>query len=194
MWILVCLRLKCKLCAVLKPWTYLTIYTWLMQLYFLLERYTYCAEIQCFSLEYWIPALSFSLSQTPPQRGSRQDPGNRYRSHIKGKTCGKGARSGIKYSVKITFVCVCNLLVIKIHGIIFPMHYNETPKNPKKYFYSHIWIKVVLQGYPRCPDSHILSECHRLYDLDRCIVCKKKETNVSPSFHRYIWSSRKNTG
>ncbi len=26
-------------------------------------------------------------------------------------------------------------------------------------------IKVVLQGYPRCPDSHDLSECHHVYDL-----------------------------
>ncbi len=28
-------------------------------------------------------------------------------------------------------------------------------------------IKVVLGGYPRCPDSHDLSECHHLYDLGR---------------------------
>ncbi len=98
-----------------------------------------CAEIQWFSWKYWIPALTFSLSQTPPKRGSRQDPGNRYRSHIKGKTCSEGAHSGFKYNVNITFVCVCNLLVIKIHGIIFPLCYNELPKNPKKYFYSQGW-------------------------------------------------------
>ena len=30
-------------------------------------------------------------------------------------------------------------------------------------------LKVVLQGSPRCPDIHDLSECHRLYDLGRHI-------------------------
>ena len=30
-------------------------------------------------------------------------------------------------------------------------------------------IKVVLEGYCRCPDSHDLSECHHLYDLGRHI-------------------------
>ena len=28
-------------------------------------------------------------------------------------------------------------------------------------------IKVVLQGYPRCPESYDLSECQHLYDLGR---------------------------
>ncbi len=28
-------------------------------------------------------------------------------------------------------------------------------------------LKVVLEGYCRCPDSHDLSECHHLYDLGR---------------------------
>ncbi len=31
-------------------------------------------------------------------------------------------------------------------------------------------IKVVLEGYRRCPDSHDLSECHHLYDLGRHIL------------------------
>ena len=30
-------------------------------------------------------------------------------------------------------------------------------------------VKVVLGGYPRCPDNHDLSKCHRLYDLGRHI-------------------------
>ncbi len=30
-------------------------------------------------------------------------------------------------------------------------------------------FKVVLGGYPRCPDSHDLSECHHLYDLGKQI-------------------------
>ena len=28
-------------------------------------------------------------------------------------------------------------------------------------------VKVVLEGYRRCPDSHDLSECRHLYDLGR---------------------------
>ncbi len=30
-------------------------------------------------------------------------------------------------------------------------------------------LKVVLEGYHRCPDSHDLRECHHLYDLGRHI-------------------------
>ncbi len=30
-------------------------------------------------------------------------------------------------------------------------------------------VKVVLEGYRRCPDSHDLSECHHMYDLGRHI-------------------------
>ncbi len=30
-------------------------------------------------------------------------------------------------------------------------------------------LKVVLGGFPRCPDNHDMSKCHRLYDLGRHI-------------------------
>ncbi len=45
-------------------------------------------------------------------------------------------------------------------------------------------FKVVLGGYPRCTDSHDLSECHHLYDLGRhsCI----KGTSGEP--RHCIWT------
>ncbi len=35
--------------------------------------------------------------------------------------------------------------------------------------FSICFIKVVLEGYPRCPNSHDLSECHHPYGLGRHI-------------------------
>ncbi len=31
-------------------------------------------------------------------------------------------------------------------------------------------FKVVLEGYPRCPDSHDLNECHHLYDTGKAYI------------------------
>ncbi len=47
---------------------------------------------------------------------------------------------------------------------------NWPARHPTKkcsYFNSHVNLKVVLQGYPRCPNSHDLSKHHHPYDLDR---------------------------
>ena len=40
-------------------------------------------------------------------------------------------------------------------------------------------FKVVLGGYPRCPDNHDLSKCHRLYDLGRHMAAKNHLTPIS---------------
>ncbi len=44
--------------------------------------------------------------------------------------------------------------------------------------FAHTCIKVVLRGYPRCPNNHDLSECHHPYGLGRYIK--------QPSSYQYI--------
>ncbi len=40
-------------------------------------------------------------------------------------------------------------------------------------------LKVVLEGYRRCPDSHDLSECHHLYDISLTVL------TLTPK--NYLW-------
>ncbi len=46
---------------------------------------------------------------------------------------------------------------------------SENYKVPQMTLWKSGFIKVVLEGYRRCPDSHDPSECHHLYDLGRHI-------------------------
>ncbi len=42
-------------------------------------------------------------------------------------------------------------------------------------------LKVVLEGYRRCPDSHDLSECHHLHELGRHIQPLLAAKNLLPT-------------
>ena len=49
---------------------------------------------------------------------------------------------------------------------------------------THWAFKVVLGGYPRCPDNQDLSKCHCLYDfvIDSCIKAAPDCQISSPSY------------
>ena len=49
------------------------------------------------------------------------------------------------------------------------------------------FIKVVLEGYRRCPDSHDLSECHHLYDLGRHLLPPVSLTVLTLTPKNYLW-------
>ncbi len=58
------------------------------------------------------------------------------------------------HCVKVKFMANC-----KVHFDYFKILFRDPSLSYE--------IKVVLEGYRRCPDSHDPSECHHLYDLGR---------------------------
>ena len=52
----------------------------------------------------------------------------------------------------------------------FKMHFHPLIQAIVNFITKISAVKVVLGGYPRCPDSHDLSECHHLYDLGKHIL------------------------
>ena len=51
-------------------------------------------------------------------------------------------------------------------------------------------VKVVLGGYPRCPDNHDLSKFHHLYDLGRHYHLTPISLTVSTLTHKnYPWET-----
>ncbi len=61
-------------------------------------------------------------------------------------------------------------LDLGLNNLSFERHELHTPSLYfKTFFRGNSVIKVVLGGYPRCPDNHDLSKCHHLYDFGRHI-------------------------